>query len=205
MDRQIAYRQSQTLRSDARWKGVESWWTGSARNSTSDIKISVFSHLCCSKAATQATWPTHRQGINAEIGEIEKWAKRRKIAIAYWVCEIICDRNYLWKRALSLPGICLRLIIAAARSLHSPCPVTRGDSQKGRGSSGTLGQEIYVWDNFHLNFICRWPWVFTGSENAVTKILSYCIMATADGTPLVKKMLRRSHFNFMWLNLLTFI
>ena len=71
-------------------------------------------------------------------------------------------------------------------------PPTRGMS--------TLGRFIGVRHNFHLNFICRWPCVFTRSENAVTKILLNGIMSTTNATDLVKKMC-----HIMGLNFLNFI
>ena len=64
----------------------------------------------------------------------------------------------------------------------------------------TLGRFIGVRDNFHFNFICRWPCVFTRSENAVTKILLNGIMSTTNATDLVKKMC-----HIMGLNFLNFI
>ena len=66
----------------------------------------------------------------------------------------------------------------------------------------TLGQFIGVRDDFHLNVICRWLCVFTGSETTVTNILFNGIMSTSHATDFAKKMLRGCHFmilNFMLL------
>ena len=53
----------------------------------------------------------------------------------------------------------------------------------------TLSQNIYMRDNFHLNFICRWLCVFTRSETALTRNLFNGIMPTTNATDLAKKCL----------------
>ena len=66
-----------------------------------------------------------------------------------------------------------------------------GDAKRG---TFTLGQKMDVQDHFQLNFICRWPCVFTRSENAVTKMLFSGIMSTTKATNLVKEMLKGRYF-----------
>ena len=68
---------------------------------------------------------------------------------------------------------------------------------------GTQGRFIGVWDNFHLNFPCKWLCLFTRSETAVTKILFNGVMSATNATNIAKEILRGHHFEE--LNSLNFI
>ena len=56
----------------------------------------------------------------------------------------------------------------------------------------TLGRFIGVRDNFHLNFICRWLYVFTRIETAGTKIMYHDHNKNIND--LAKKIFRGRHF-----------
>ena len=96
-----------------------------------------------------------------------------------------------------------REVKATGRWFHSATVRENHISPCWMSLAGTLGRSMDVQGNFHLDFICRWLYVFTRSETAGTKILFNCFMSTTNATDLAKNMLRGRHF--MGLNSLNFI